>query len=125
MLISCDKPNCNSSNSIFNNNEYTTEIYQEELTNVLAKTNYEELQFWLKSYSENNGNKYINVDIQGNDICATAIIEINNIDSKIKGIVDAKGVGYRGAELENLKFTTLRDKKSTRFIYTSLEAIID
>lgn len=125
ITISCDKPNCNSLNPVFNNNEYTTEIYQEELANELGKTNHEKLHFWLKSYSENNENKYITEDVQGKDICATAIIEINDIDSKIKGIVDSKGVGYRGAKLENLKFHTLKNIKSTRFIYRSLDAIID
>ncbi|WP_320814040.1 hypothetical protein [Flavobacterium sp.] len=124
-FISCDEPKCTSSNPIFNNNEYTSEIYQEELANVLGKSNPEELQFWLKSYTEDENNKYLNVSVQGNDICAVAVIKINNIDSKIKGIVDSKGVGYRGAELKNLKFVTLKDKKSTRFIYRSLDTIID
>jgi len=125
MLISCDKPNCNSSNPILNNNEYTSEIYQYELAKVLSKSNLEDLNFWLKSYSEKGTDKYLNVSVQGNNICAVAVIKINNIDSKIKGIVDSKGVGYRGAKLENLKFLTLSDKKSTRFIYISLDAIID
>lgn len=95
------------------------------LAKVLSENNLQELSFWLKSYSEKGTDKYLNVSVQGNDICAVAVIKINNIDSKIKGIVESKGVGYIGAELKNLKFLTLSDKKSTRFIYKSLDAIID
>ena len=79
----------------------------------------------LDKYQEDDGLQYLHVFIQGDGLCAKGIVTIKKWDDKLEGIHKAKGMGYSGAELTNLKFDIYQDSSKTELIYQNLDGIVD
>lgn len=124
-IASCDRPECENTNLIFE--KYSPELkeYKDELVNQLAKVDRSKLTYWIDSYQEDKNSKYIYSHIQGDGLCAKIVLEIYDSEKGIKGIIKNKGKGYQGAELENLKFDIRQDSTSTNFIFQEIDGIID
>jgi hypothetical protein len=123
-LISCDRPECNNENSIFETNEPNSKIYKDELVNQLNRIDKSKLTYWLQKYDEQNGKETLYFNIQGDGLCAILHLTINNWN-KLEDIRERKGVGRRGAEFTNLKFQINQDSLSTDFIYVTYDRLID
>ena len=67
----------------------------------------------------------MSVFVQGDSLCARAIITIREPNEKLDGIIRTKGMSYGGAELTGLEFTIAKENGETIFIYRNLDRIID
>jgi len=123
-LMSCNRPECENKNSIFNTNEVESNEYKKELIKEIQRVEKEGVTYWLKSYVEKNGNEYILVNIQGNGLCAEGLLKVNNW-TNIEGIRKAKGKSYIGAELRDLTFDIKYSENNIEFIYKNVAKIID
>ena len=123
-LISCNKPECNNNNPIFDKYEIETFEYQTELIKKLQKYNSEDLKYWFDSYSNKNGKEYIIVEVQGEGLCAKIQLLITNTN-KLENLIRNKGVSYEGAELRGLTYGILEKDSSIEIVYSDLVRIID
>ena len=123
-LISCDRPECNNENPIFETNESDSKKYKDELVNQLKKVDQSELTYWLQKYDDHNGKESLYFYVQGKGLCAILHLNINDWN-KLENVRERKGVGRRGAEFTNLKFRINQDSLSTDFIYITFDKIID
>ena len=124
ILISCDRSKCKNTNPIFDSNSLESNVYKKELIKEIDRIGKENLTYWLSDYSEQNGQEYIIVHIQGKELCAKGLIHVTDW-KKMKGIKNTKGKGYRGAQLKNFDFNIIFEGKSIAFEFKSLEKIID
>ncbi|MBG7612959.1 hypothetical protein IU405_11940 [Polaribacter sp. BAL334] len=124
LLVSCDRPVCNNTNLIFENNLPDSKIYKDELVKRLKNIDQAKLTYWLQKYDEQNGKESLYFHIQGDGLCAILHLTINNW-TKLENVRERKGVGRRGAEFTNLKFKIVKDSISTEFIYKTFDRIID
>lgn len=125
VVTSCDKPECKNTNTIFENYSPYTKEYKDEIVNQLAKVDKSKLTYWMDSYQEKNNSQYIHAHIQGDGLCAKIIITLKGMDKGIEGIINSKGMGYSGAELEDLKFEIQQDSVSTEFVFQEISGIVD
>src|SRR6478736_3741671 len=103
-IVSCDRPACKNTNTIFDKYSPDTKEYKDELVNQLTLVDKSKLTYWMDTYLEENNSKFIYAYVQGNGLCAKIILAVNSSDKGIEGILKNKGLGYSGAELEGLKF---------------------
>lgn len=124
-IFSCDRPVCENTNTIFDKYSPDAKEYKDELVKQLATVDKSKLTYWLDTYQEKNDAKLINVHIQGDGLCAKIVLTIIGSDKGIDGIIKNKGMGYRGAELEDLKFDIKQDSTSTEFVFQEISGIVD
>ena len=82
------------------------------------------MTYWFQKYEENYGQEYLYFHIQGNNLCAKIVLQVNQWKG-LENLREKKGVGYRGAEFTNLEFDILQDSLKTEFIYKSFSRLID
>lgn len=82
------------------------------------------LRYWFSDHVQLNGNDYILVNIQHEQLCATGMIEVKDRD-KLEGIYRTNGSSYKGAELKGLAFDIFRDSAGVEFFYRTLDRIVD
>jgi hypothetical protein len=102
--ISCDRPNCENRNPIFDKYNINSLEYKTELLTQIEKYGQDNFEYWLNDYIEENGKDYIIVNIQNDSLCAKCMIQVNSWN-KIEGIRKTKGKGYNGAKLKGLTFS--------------------
>ena len=124
LLISCDRTECTNTNPVFDANLPESNEYKTELAAQLGKHPHD-LTYWFDRYEEKEGEKSMSVFVQGDNLCAKAVIALHDPNNKLDGIIRAKGVGYHGAELDGLEFATTKENGETIFIYRNLDRIID
>ncbi len=84
-----------------------------------------QLSYWMDTYQENNGTQSILANIQGSGICAKILLVVKDSEKGIEVLRKNKGIGYYGAELEDLKFVIKQDSVSTEFIFQEISGIVD
>ena len=124
-IVSCARPVCNNTNTVFDKYSPDTKEYKDELVKQLAKVDKSNLTYWMDTYQEDNNSKYIHAHIQGDGLCAKIVLVVNASDKGIEGILRTKGLGYSGAELEDLKFDIKQDSTSTEFVFQEISGIVD
>ncbi|MCZ4409477.1 hypothetical protein O3Q51_11700 [Cryomorphaceae bacterium 1068] len=123
-FISCDRPECDNDNMIFESNEPDSKIYKDELVNQLNKVDQSKLTYWLLRYDDQNGEETLYFNIQGDGLCAILHLTVNDW-SKLEEVRERKGVGRRGAEFTDLEFQIIQDSLKTDFVYTTYDRLID
>ena len=123
-FVSCDRPDCNNTNLIFENNMPDSRVYKDELVKRLNYIDQSKLTYWLQNHDDQNGKESLYFHIQGDGLCAILHLTINDWN-KLENVRERKGVGRRGAEFTNLKFKIIKDSVSTEFIYKTFDRIID
>lgn len=121
LAVSCAKHECVNTNPVFYKNEPESLVYKQELVNQLKKEG--KFSFILTRYAEKGGVPLLYVDIHGSSLCAKAIITVTKPDNALYPIIRNKGIGYHGAELEDLTFSL--ESSKNEFIYEGLHSIID
>lgn len=124
LMMSCDRPVCESDNAIFNTHEPNTKIYKDELVKQLTLVDSDQLRFWLKSFNDDDGIESLYFYIQGGNLCAILHLTMDHWD-RLERVREKKGVGRRGAEFTNLKFKIHQDSSNTKFVFESYDKIID
>jgi len=124
LIISCDRPVCESDNDIFNTYDPNTKIYKDELVKQLKLVDNDQLRYWLKSYDDDDGIESIYFYIQGDNLCAILHLTMIHWD-KLERVREKKGGGRRGAEFTKLTFDIYQDSLKTEFIYKNYDSLID
>ena len=125
LVTGCARPACKNTNPIFDKYAPETKEYKDELVKQLAKVDKSRLNYWLDTYQADNNSQYILALIQGDGLCAKIALTINGSDKGIERIIKTKGIGYSGAELEDLKFDIRQGKLSTEFVFQEIRRIAD
>ena len=123
-FISCDRPACENSNLIFENNSPNSKVYKDELVKQLNTIDKTKLTYWLQKNDAQNGKESLYFHIQDDGLCAILQLTINDWN-KLENVRESKGIGRRGAEFTNLKFEIIKDSVSTEFLYKTFDRIID
>jgi hypothetical protein len=123
-MIACDRPECVTNNPVLAKFYFDSEEYKKELARELKNADPAKLTYWFDLYLEKGGAEYIDIHIQGADLCAEAYIQVNDW-AKLKGIKDTGGLSYHGAQLKGLQLTIEEDSTHTLFIYKDIESTID
>jgi len=116
---------CKNTNPNFDNYSPDTKEYKDELVKQLATVDKSKLTYWMDTYKEDNNSQTILAHIQGDGLCAKILLVVNESDKGIEGILKNKGLGYGGAELEDLKFDIKQDRTSTEFVFQEISGIVD
>ncbi|MEM6806736.1 MAG: hypothetical protein AAF696_35370 [Bacteroidota bacterium] len=117
-LIACDRPACENTHAIFDEHGPETSIYQEALIDIMEG---QDLRYWLKAYEEKAGKAYLWLHVQNEEICALAKMKVGEKEG-IEGLLAAKGVRYRGAELVGLVYQVSPQKE---LVFEQVDYILD
>jgi hypothetical protein len=98
--------------------------YKQELVKIISERG-DKLTFTFNKYFKANGKDYLNVTVDGRGgLHADANILVTKW-TKLEGIKRTKGIGYRGAELQNLKVSLLNPDTKPVMVYRDLDDIAD
>lgn len=123
-LIACDRPECLNENPIFDQHDAHSKIYMDELAKELETIDSQKLTYWLKSYEEKEGKEYLHFHIQGEELCAVLVLEMQHW-VKLLDVREKKGKHYIGSQFTKLEFEIRQQPTKTEFIYQSHGRIID
>ena len=123
-VIGCDRPECKNLNPIFDTCSPESFEYKKELAKQLNLVDKSKLTFWLKEYREEKGNEELLFNVQGDGLCAVIVMKVENWN-KMELVRQKKGVSFRGALFQNLKFEVRQNESDISFIYRDLDRIID
>ena len=124
VLTSCDRPECQNRNTIFDNNAPESEVYKRELASKLHSLDNSELTYWFDHYTRLDNRDFIYVHIQGQDLCAIAALSVDHWTG-IQDIQRTAGKGYRGAELVDLEIKIVQKANSTDLAFSTVRKIRD
>lgn len=124
LTFSCDRPNCKNENTIFDQFAPDSREYKDELARQLQKTDETELTYWFDQYELKGDKEYINIHIQGNDLCAKGLVLVEEWKG-LEGIRKTKGISYRGAQLAGFEMDIVENSSGTEFIFKNIDYIID
>ena len=124
VLIGCDRPNCETQNSVFQHADITSAEYVVELANQMQTKDQSKLTFWIKGYEKNGENEYLNIYVQGDELCAQTKLLVKDW-SALETLRKNEGKGYVGAEIENLVMELKGSEDAPQFVYVEHSAIID
>lgn len=127
---SCKSPECKSTNDVFNKYSPDKKEYKDELIRVLSDIDKSKLSYWMgaywtESYKTGNWTEHIRVHIKGDGLCADMILTIGESRKGIENVLKTKSLGYKGAELEDLKFDIHQDSSMTEFVFREISGIRD
>jgi hypothetical protein len=122
-FTSCDMPECKNTNAVFNNLPPAAKEYKDELAKQIQTIGAGNLSYWHSGYVKKDTAEYILVAMQGKGLCAVGEIRVSDWQ-KIPGM-RREVSGYRGAELQGLKFDIVQDPSDTDFIFRDVVSIID
>lgn len=125
LMASCEKSACENTNSTFNNFSPAAEEYKAELVRQCANVDKAHIKYWMDSYQDSNGSKNILADITGPGFCAKIFFAVKNSEKGIEELLRKKGIGYRGSELQNLKFDIKKIGSSYEFVFVEVSGIAD
>jgi hypothetical protein len=125
LLTGCDRPACNNKNPVFDQYSPDSKEYKDELVKQLGTVDQSKLTFWMDWYEEKNKRVFIHTYVQGDGLCARMVLSVKDSDEGIEGLIKNKGLGYRGAGLEDLKFHIRQDSAQTEFVFNEISGILD
>lgn len=126
ILNSCNRPECENTNEVFENYLPTNKEYKDELVTQLEKSDESTLRYWVKEYAVRGNEDFIYFDIQGDGICA--VIEINmtvekhnHLTESLHNGVESKhreiGATRTSIEFFDLEYDIIQDSLHTEFIF--------
>lgn len=124
VLASCDRPECNNSNSIFDTNVPNSEIYKAELAKQLKRIDTSNLRYWLQKYENDQDVESLYFYVQSEDLCAVMHMSMPHW-TQLERLRQKQGIGRRGAEFVNLQYDIVINKDNTQFFYKGFDSMID
>ncbi len=123
-LVSCDRPECQNENLVFENNKPKSKEYKDELVEQLRTLDQTKLRYWLQEYQVIDGTESLFFNVQGEGLCAVLHMTMDHWDG-LEYLRENKGVGSRGAEFTKLEYEIVQEANATEFIYVKHGRIID
>ncbi len=123
-FISCDRPACKNTNSIFDKYQPVSKEYKLELIRQLSIVDKSKLTYWLKDYTEYDNEVQFHFYIQSKELCAVLVLNIEQW-GKLEPLKKTKGKGRFNAKFINLQFDIVQDTLNPKFIYRTHSGISD
>lgn len=105
---------------VFKNFKPEEAVYKNKLAEMI-QSNPDDLTYIFEKYIDA---EHIEIMVSGTDFLATGLIQVNDWTG-IEGVKEAKGGGYRGAELSGLQLDIVDKPSGAELIYKSIDYIID
>lgn len=122
-MYSCDRPNCENQNPIFDKYEMNSKEYKLELWKQINTIGQNDLRYWFDKYVEEGKKDFMVVYIQNDDLCAKGKILVRNWE-EFRGLRTTKK-GYGGAELKGLRFELEETTDHVEFVFQDMDWIKD
>ena len=123
-LTACNRVAHKNTNQTFNKFKPSSLEYKQELAEEIQTSRPGELKFIFNDYLKINGKEYLNINVQGDELDASGVVLVNNW-TKLEGLKKTLGIGYRGAELKNLKMDITYQDSEPVLIYKDIDKIVD
>ena len=124
LSISCGRPECKNTNSVFDIFTPDAKEYKTELLNQIEAADIGQLRYWFIRYFKKNEKDYIEINIQGGNICAKAEVRVDEWGN-MTAIKKKKGLGYSGTELKGFEMMMVQDSNITNLIFVDVDKISD
>jgi len=121
ILFSCNNPN--AENKILKTASPNSKVYKSELIRILKTSQPKNFTYTFREYKTIGNQEYIVIDIKGSNLKAESVLLVSNWNN-ISGIKAKKGLGYRGAELKNVKIKISSDVEAP-FELEQVDGLID
>ncbi len=115
-LYSCGGHECKNTNPIFDNYKPTDQEYKAELVKQIQLSDPAKVHYWIDRYKEINKKPFMSVNVQGDGLCATMMIDLKN-PNKLKHFKNVRGLSYSGAEIKGLQYYTDSSTGVYNFIF--------
>jgi hypothetical protein len=86
IIVSCNRPNCNKTNPIFDKFSFDRKEYKFELVKELEKVDKSKQTYWMNRYQEIGNTQFIYFNIQGGGLFAKIVLSIQSSKKGIEGI---------------------------------------
>ncbi len=120
-LTSCNE--AKNTNKIFTAFNANSKEYKQELAKQIAAHG-DDLTYTFNKCLNIDGKSYLDITFSGSNINAKGLVLVNNWN-KLENLKRTNGMGYRGAELNDLKLDIVNSDSDPIFIYKDLDMIID
>lgn len=98
--------------------------YKQELVKLMDERG-NKLTYTFNKFVQLGGKDYMDITVDGRGgIHASSLVLVNDW-SKLEGIKRTKGIGYNGAELENLKVSIVNPDTQPTLVFKDVDRIID
>ena len=124
LSISCGRPECKNTNSVFDKFTPDTKEYKTELLKQIEAADAGQLRYWFIRNFEKNEKDYIEINIQSGNICAKAEVRVDEWGN-MTAIKKKKGVSYSGAELKGFEMMMVQDSSTTNLVFVDVDKISD
>ena len=117
-------PQCYNSNKIFRDNLPKSDVYVDELVKHFTQAGTDNLYYRFAHYYREDNRDYIVLKAIGKGFCGFFSLDITN-SKRLENLIKVKGISYNGSMWKDLKFDIVADKSDTRFIFKSVDRIVD
>lgn len=122
LFLGCDRPQCRNTNPVFDKFTPGSREYRAELVSQLRKADPHRLNYWMDDVQIINSKRYLEVHVQGGDLCAKALLDIGDWKKELS---PGSMIGYKGAELTGLQYEVINDSTGPWLRMVKVERIID
>lgn len=123
-FAACDRPECQTTNSVFNSFSSDKQEYKKELAHQLNEISADNLRFWLKDFKRISAKEILVFYVQGEGLCAEMELEVKDWTG-MENLREQQGESYRGAEFKNLRYLIQKDNEDISFVLNGFTHIID
>lgn len=125
-LVGCDRPECTNTNPIFEQEAPGSVRYNEELLAQVDRLGPDGVRYWIDTWEDLDGEQFLWVYVQGDGLCAKAVLELHGEDRSEGMTRNSKNAGgSHGAEVIGLHYAVERSPGRTVLVYEGRERIID
>ncbi|PQJ10185.1 hypothetical protein CJD36_015955 [Flavipsychrobacter stenotrophus] len=127
LVQSCDRQQCKNTDAVFDQFKPIQKEYKAELVKKISMVEREKLTYWISERIVDDGRTYMVVDVQGDGLCAKAVIDITYVPqtSSLKSFQESTGKGYSGAKLDGLKYSINNMDGEYNFFFVNVDRIVD
>jgi hypothetical protein len=123
-LTNFDGPECYNPNEFFPNHSPRSEVYVKALLKRFAETGSDNLYYRFAYYYKEGSKDFVVLKVIGNDFCGFMSLDVSQ-SKRLEHLIKVKGMGYGGSNWRGLRFETEAGNSGFRFIFKSVEHIVD
>ena len=112
---------CTNNNPVFNQHEFDSKEYKEELIKQLEATRHLETDFWFEDYIDSS---HFSVKIQNEALCAMGHITVDDWSGRLENIKRVEGKSY-GGPIIDFQYTVIDNEKFPEIKFVSMGRIVD
>jgi hypothetical protein len=127
LLCACNRPECQNTNPVFEQNKIDSKAYLEELVKEIGKRDPKDLRYWMDVWEVRDHQKYMIVHVQGDGLCAKAFLTIPPDEAKDTDLAKDRQFagGWRGAEIVDLEFDVVQEGAGPVLLFRGYDHMID